>query len=153
MKDDIFFERIEKIRGKLYRIAYPYFNSESLAVDMVDEAIYRAYLKKRQLRQEEYMETWFVRILINLCNTKYKRYKKQAGIEEMPEEATYADFENLPLKDAMAKLPEQYCEVIVLKYFGGYTISEIGKMLNIPQGTIATRMRKALELLRLDMTE
>lgn len=153
MKDDIFFERIEKIRGKLYRIAYPYFNSESLVVDMVDEAIYRAYLKKRQLRQEEYMETWLVRILINLCNTKYKRYKKQAGIEEMPEEATYADFENLPLKDAMAKLPKQYCEVIVLKYFGGYTISEIGKMLNIPQGTIATRMRKALELLRLDMTE
>lgn len=45
MKDEIFFERIEKIRGKLYRIAYPYFNSESMAVDMVDEAIYKAYLK------------------------------------------------------------------------------------------------------------
>lgn len=151
MKDEIFFERIEKIRGKLYRIAYPYFNSESMAVDMVDEAIYKAYLKKKQLRQEQYMETWLIRIIMNLCKTKYSKYKKQTGIDEMPEDATYADYENLPLKEALVRLPQQYREVVVLKYFGGYTIAEIGQLLEIPQGTVATRMRKALELLRIDM--
>lgn len=151
MKDEIFFERIEKIRGKLYRIAYPYFNSESMAVDMVDEAIYKAYLKKKQLRQEQYMETWLIRILMNLCKTKYSKYKKQTGIDEMPEDATYADYENIPLKEALVRLPQQYREVVVLKYFGGYTIAEIGQLLEIPQGTVATRMRKALELLRIDM--
>lgn len=153
MKDEVFFERIEKIRGKLYRIAFPYFNSESMAVDMVDEAIYQAYLKKRQLRQEEYMETWLIRILMNLCRTRYKKYKRQTGIEEMPEEATYAEYENLPLKEAMSRLPVKYREIVVLKYFGGYTIAEIGKLLDVPQGTVATRMKKALELLRIDMTE
>lgn len=151
MKDEIFFERIEKIRGKLYRIAYPYFNSESMAVDMVDEAVYKAYLKKNQLRQERYMETWLIRILMNLCKTKYSKYKKLTGIDEMPEDATYADYENLPLKEALVRLPQQYREVVVLKYFGGYTIAEIGQLLEIPQGTVATRMRKALELLRIDM--
>lgn len=151
MKDEIFFERIEKIRGKLYRIAYPYFNSESMAVDMVGEAIYKAYLKKKQLRQEQYMETWLIRIIMNLCKTKYSKYKKQTGIDEMPEDATYADYENLPLKEALVRLPQQYREVVVLKYFGGYTIAEIGQLLEIPQGTVATRMRKALELLRIDM--
>ena len=151
MKDEIFFERIEKIRGKLYRIAYPYFNSESMAVDMVDEAIYKAYLKKNQLCQEQYMETWLIRIIMNLCKTKYSKYKKQTGIDEMPEDATYADYENLPLKEALVRLPQQYREVVVLKYFGGYTIAEIGQLLEIPQGTVATRMRKALELLRIDM--
>ena len=151
MKDEIFFERIEKIRGKLYRIAYPYFNSESMAVDMVDEAVYKAYLKKNQLRQERYMETWLIRILMNLCKTKYSKYKKLTGIDEMAEDATYADYENLPLKEALVRLPQQYREVVVLKYFGGYTIAEIGQLLEIPQGTVATRMRKALELLRIDM--
>lgn len=153
MNDEIFFSRIEKIKVKLYKIAYPYFNSESMAVDMVDEAIYQAYLKRRQLKQEEYMETWLIRILMNLCKTRYNKYKKQTGIEEIPEEATYAEYENLPLKEAISKLPQQYKEVIVMKYFGGYTIAEIGKLLDIPQGTIATRMRKALEMLRLDMEE
>ncbi|WP_287881663.1 RNA polymerase sigma factor [Agathobacter sp.] len=152
MNDEIFFVRIEQMRGKLYRIAYPYFNSESMAVDMVDEAIYRAYIKRRQLKNEAYMETWLIRILMNLCMSKYKKFKRQTGIEELPESATYADYENLPLKDAINRLPEQYRQLIILKYFGGYTVAEIGKMLEIPQGTVATRMRKALSLLRLDLS-
>lgn len=151
MKDEIFFNRIEAIREKLYRIAYPYFNSESMAVDMVDEAVYQAYLKKRQLRQEEYMETWVIRILMNLCKSRYNKYKKQTGIEELPETATYEDYDNCSLKEAISKLPEQYRQVVILRYFGGYTIVEIGELLEIPQGTVATRMRKALELLRIDL--
>lgn len=151
MKDEMFFNRIEEIRGKLYKIAYPYFNSESTAVDMVDEAIYQAYLKKRQLRHEEYMETWVIRILMNLCKTRYNKYKKQTGIDELPETATYEDYDNLSLKEAISKLPEQYREIIILRFFGGYTIVEIGDLLEIPQGTVATRMRKALKLLRIDL--
>ena len=153
MKDDVFFDRIEKIKGRLYRIAYSYFNNESKAVDMVDESIYHAYLKKRQLREEEYMETWLVRILINRCKTEYAKYKKHVGIEEIPEEATYAEYDNLPLKDAMERLPEQYRQIVILKYFAGYTIVEISNMLELAQGTVATRMRKALELLRIEMSE
>ena len=98
------------------------------------------------------METWLIRILMNLCMSKYKKFKRQTGIEELPESATYADYENLPLKDAINRLPEQYRQLIILKYFGGYTVAEIGKMLEIPQGTVATRMRKALSLLRLDLS-
>ena len=151
MNDEIFFSRIEGMRDKLYRIAYPYFNSESMAVDMVDEAIYKAYIKKRQLRQEEYMETWIIRILINLCKTRYNKYKKHYGIEELPETATYEDYDNIPLKEAIGKLSEQYRQLVILKYFGGYTLGEIARILDIPQGTVATRMRKALELLRIDL--
>lgn len=153
MKDQEFFARIEPIRTKLYRIAYSYFNSQSMAVDMVDEAIYKAYLKKKQLKQPEFMETWLIRILLNVCNNHYKKYSRIQGIEEMPEEATTADYDSIPLKLAMQKLPEKYRKVVVLKYFGGYGVAEIAEMLDIPQGTIATRLRKALELLRLDLKE
>lgn len=88
MKDAEYFDRIEPLRTKLYRMAYPYFNSESMAIDAVDEAIYKGYLKKKQIRKEEFFETWMIRIL-----------------------------------------------------------------LNIPQGTVATRLKKALELLRIDLVE
>lgn len=153
MKDEEFFERIEPIRSKLYRIAYSYFNSQSMAVDMVDEAIYKGYLKKKQLRQAEFMETWLIRILLNVCNNHYKRYSRVQGIDEMPEEATTEQYDSIPLKIAMQRLPEKYKKVVVLKYFGGYGVVEISHMLEIPQGTAATRLKKALELLRLDLKD
>lgn len=153
MKDQEFMDRIEPMRKKLYAVAYPYFGSESMAVDAVDEAIYKGFLKKRQLRQPEFFETWLVRILINVCNSKYQHYKKQVGMEELPEDASPSEIENLPLKEAIRKLPEKYREVILLKFFGGYTLAEIAELTDSPQGTVATRMRKALELLRMEVAE
>lgn len=153
MKETEYFERIEPMRKKLYRMAYPYFDSESMAVDAVDEAIYKGYMKRKQLKEEEFFETWMVRILLNICNTKYKKYKKVVGIEEIPETATGNDFDNLSLKDAIQKLPEKYRQVIVLKFFSGYGVVEVASLLKLPQGTVATRLRKALELLRLELVE
>jgi len=153
MKDAEFFARIEPIRGKLYRVAYSYFNSQSMAIDMVDEAIYKGYLKKRQLREPEFMETWLVRILLNVCNSHYKKYSRIQGIEEMSEEAVTADYDSVPLKLAMQKLPDKYRRIVLLKYFSGYGVAEIAELLEVPQGTVATRLRKALGLLRLELDD
>lgn len=153
MKDEDFFKRVEPIRDKLYRIAYSYFTSQSMAIDMTDEAIYKGYLKKHQLKQDEYFETWLIRILLNVCNKHYKKYRKEIGIEEMPEETTVESYDSIPLKLAIKQLPEKYRQPVILKYFGGYTITNIAELLNLPQGTIATRLRKALQLLRMDLEE
>ena len=153
MRDEEYFLRVEKIRAKLYRVAYPYFNSESMAIDMADEAIYRGYLKKRQLKDEKYMETWLIRILMNLCLNRCKKNKKQLHIDELPEESAPEAYDNLPLHQAIDRLPDNYKKPIILKYFGGYTTAEISAVLEIPQGTIATRIRKALQLLRIDLED
>lgn len=71
----------------------------------------------------------------------------------MPEEAITAEYDSIPLKLAMQKLQEKYRKIIILKYFGGYRIKEIADMLEIPQGTVATRLRKALEILKIDLKE
>ncbi len=69
MNDDVFFSKVEKIRQKMYAIAYSYFYSESTACDLVDDAIYRGFLKKKTLKNEDFFETWMIRILLNLCAT------------------------------------------------------------------------------------
>lgn len=153
MKNEEYFARVEHIRTKLYRIAYTYFNSQSMAIDMVDEAVYKGYLKKKQLKNPEFMETWLIRILLNVCNNHYKKYSRIKEIDKLPEESTVVDYDSLPLKLAIQKLPDKYKKVVVLKYFGGYGIVEISEMLDIPQGTIATRLRKAIDLLRLDLED
>lgn len=153
INDDVFFERTYKIRNKMIKIAYSYFSSESMAIDMVDEAIYKGYIKRKALREIDYLETWLIRILINICNTHYKKYCKIHNIDELPEEATVEKYDSLPLKLAIQKLPEKYRQVVVLKYFTGYGISEIAAITDTPQGTVATRLKKAIELLRIELKD
>ena len=54
---------------------------------------------------------------------------------------------------APVRLPEELRAVVILRYFAGYTQAETARALNIPQGTAATRQRRALQLLRLELGE
>ncbi len=61
------------------------------------------------------------------------------------------DYDSLPLKDAISKLPDDLQIIIQLRYFNDYTLVETARILKLPQGTVATRQRKALSLLRLEL--
>ena len=73
-------------------------------------------------------------------------------MEELPETAAEA-FDALPLKEAVRRLPRELRAVIVLRYFSGYTLTETAQALELPVGTVSTRQRRALALLRLELTE
>lgn len=146
-----YLERAEGVREKLYRAALLTLGSESAAVDAVDEAVYKGYLGYRKLRKPQYLETWLVRILINVCRDELRRRKRELAVEELPETAGEA-FDALPLKEAIRRLPAQLRDVIVLRYFTGLTLEETATALELPRGTVSTRQRKALALLKLDLT-
>lgn len=146
-----YLERAEGARGKLYRAALLTLGSESAAVDAVDEAVYKGYLSYRKLRDPQYLETWLVRILINVCRDELRRRKRELAVEELPETAG-EEFDALPLKEAIRRLPAQLRDVIVLRYFTGLTLEETAAALDLPRGTVSTRQRKALALLKLDLT-
>ncbi|MBR2751845.1 MAG: sigma-70 family RNA polymerase sigma factor [Clostridiales bacterium] len=154
MNDDVFFSRVEKIRQKMYAIAYSYFCSETTACDLVDDAIYRGYLKKKTLKNEDFFETWMIRILLNLCATQYKKAKKHRSFEEYVvdhEPVLEPSISRLELSEALSRLPDDLQKIISLKYFAGYATKEIAEMLDIPIGTVGTRVRRALDLLRIDL--
>lgn len=147
-----FIERAEGVKKRLYRTALLYLGSESMALDAVDEAIYKGFCSYKKLRQDEFFETWMTRILINVCNTELRRRKRETTMEELPETAA-EEFDALPLKEAIARLPKDLRAVIILRYFTGLTLEQTAETLNIPQGTVSTRQRKALQLLKLELTE
>ena len=152
MTNETFTQRVEKARQKLYKTAIVYMGSHSAAMDVLDEAIYKAWCAKNKLRQEMYFDTWITRILINECHNELRRQKRLRPIEELPELA--AEFyDRLPLKEAIGRLPKDLKDVIILRYFSGFTLVETAQMLKIPQGTAASRQRKALQLLRLELDE
>lgn len=152
MTNEEFALKIETIRGKLYKTAMLYMGSHSLALDVLDEAVYKALKSHRKLRNREYFDTWVTRILINECYNELRRQKRLYPIDELPETAV-EEFDSLPLKEAVRRLPKDLKDIVILRYFSGFTLVETAQLLNIPQGTAATRQRKALQLLRLELEE
>lgn len=152
MNNEEFGKRIENIRLRLYKTALLYLGSEAFALDAVDEAVYKALCSYKKLRQPEYFDTWITRILINECYNELRRQKRFRPIDELPESSVEV-FDTLPLKEAIRRLPRELKEVVILRYFAGYTLIETAETLQIPQGTVATRQRKALKVLKLELSE
>ena len=152
MDEQEFARQAEGLKARLYRTALLYLGSESAAIDAVDEAVYKGFLARRKLRQPEFFATWLTRILINVCNTELRRRKRETAVEALPETAV-EDFDALPLKEAVERLPQDIRAVIVLRYFTGLTLAETAQALDLPPGTVSTRQRKGLSLLRLELEE
>ena len=152
MTEQEFATRAQALKTRLYRTAYLYLGSEAYALDAVDEAIYLGLLHHRRLRQPERFNTWLTRILINACNAELRRRKRELAVEQLPE-TPGATLDHLPLRQAIAKLPRELRAVIILRYFQDLTLAETAETLGIPAGTVSTRQRKALSLLKLELSE
>lgn len=152
MTKDEFALRIESIRKRLYKTALLYLGNETQALDAVDETVYKALCGYRKLREEELFDTWVTRILINECYNELRRHKRVQYVDVIPETAV-EKYDALPLKDAILHLPKELKDIIVLRYIMGLTLVEAAETLKIPQGTAATRQRKALKLLKLEWGE
>ena len=114
--------------------------------------MYKGLLSCRRLRRTEYFDTWMTRILINVCNDELRRLKRERTMDELPEAASEV-YDRLPLRDAVERLPQELRAVVALRYFAGYTLAETAEILGIPPGTVSTRQRRALALLRLELSE
>ena len=149
-----FTQSIEAMKIQLYKTAYLYLGNETSAMEAVDETIFKAFKSLKKLRQPQFFNTWITRILINECKKELKRLKRMSPRENLPiEKYDEVSYDQLPLKEAIAKLSEELRCVVILRYFSGYTLSETAKSLDIPQGTVVTRQRRALKLLKLELSE
>lgn len=153
MDHETFAARVQALRGRLYRTAYLYLGSEADALEAVDEAVYQALRALKKLRQPEFFDTWLTRILLNECHRELRRRKRFSGEETFPETAGPDEYDALPLKEAVRCLPEDLRAVIILRFFAGLSQAETAAALEVPQGTVATRQRRALQLLRLELGE
>ena len=152
MTEQEYLDRAEALKTRLYRTALLYLGGEAAALDAVDEAVYKGLRACKKLRQPEFFDTWMTRILINTCNAELRRRKREIAVEELPETAAEA-YDALPLKEAIRRLPGELRAVIVLRYFAGLTLAETAEALGVPPGTVSTRQRRALSLLKLELTE
>ncbi len=150
---------METHKEMLYRTAYGYLRDETLALDALDEAIYLGYQHRKSVLEPEFAKTWLVRILINECLRILKEKKRILPFEDISQvsERTQNTHEealeiSLDTKLALETLPFDLKQVIILRYFSDETIADTAKILQIPEGTVSSRARKALALLKIELT-
>ena len=152
-------EQVEQNKKSLYRVAYSYMREQALAMDAVDEAVYKGYVNRGKLQKEECFKTWITRIVVNECLQQLSKKKREVLVDELSGNAaalnnphmTSEEMDAFPIKEALSKLSQELASIIYLRFFGGYTLAETAAILKVPQGTVATRERRALALLRLEL--
>ena len=152
MKESEYVQRAEVLKVRLYRTARLYLGGEHAALDAVDEAVYKGLRACGKLREPAYFDTWLTRILLNECSREKKRQDREPAVDQLPEQA-WEDPDHLPLRAAVQALPEQLRAVILLRYFFDCTLRETAELLRMPRSTVHTREKKALKLLKLELSE
>ena len=121
-------------------------NDEDIA-DAVSETILACWENMHSLKEDRFFKTWMTRILVNKCNDIIR--KKQYYLDyDMPEEP-YNDtgFENAEWKEALSTISDKYRLVMVLYYIEGFSTGDISGILDIPEGTVRSRLARGREQL------
>ena len=147
-----FSERALSCAARLHRISYLILGREADCEDAVQETLLRAWSRLDTLREEQFFETWLIRILINECYSMLRRRKKVIPLDEVPEPAAPPDADRT-LHDAIARLDRKLRLPVVLHYMEGYSVGEVAELLRLPAGTVKTRLFKARKILRLQLID
>ena len=143
----------------LFGVIYKMLENRELAEDLLQEVfikIWNNFSNYNSLKGRLF--TWMLNITRNLTidTIRSKEYKKQAkiqnsenAVDNISDKANTAEsFDALGIRKHLALLKNDQKQIIDLAYFGGLTQEEISQKLDIPLGTVKTRMRTAIIELR-----
>ena len=158
---------VSAYESKVYNLALRYLGNREDAMDASQEVFLRVFRFLPGFQEESGFSTWIYRIGVNVCKDmlakQSKRNEQSIEVEDEDDERRTIDIvdcryapeqilENAELRTmlskAIASLPEQQREVIVLRDIQGLSYEEIAGVLSLESGTVKSRLSRARENLR-----
>jgi RNA polymerase sigma-70 factor (ECF subfamily) len=158
----------ERLGGAMSTLAASMLRDRTEAEDVVEEALVRVFHAAPAFRGERGLRTWTLRIVANLCRDRLRRRRR---ITDVPLEATethpalafdpMSDWDQAldrrvvseALEAALAELPVEQREAVVLRHRIGLSHEEMAETLAVPVGTVKSRIARGLAALRTAMKE
>ena len=142
---------IKNNKEYLYKMAFLYVKDEQEALEVIHETVYRAFLNIEKLKKAKFFNTWITRILINVSIDFLKKKGKNEMLDESTpirkEKCEISTEEKLDLYNAIDLLNDNYKTVIIMMYFNDMKIKDISKVMEIPENTVKTYLRRAKQAL------
>jgi RNA polymerase sigma-70 factor (ECF subfamily) len=151
---DGFEEFYEAAYGRLVGQLYLIVGELHEAEDVVQEALTRAALRWPRLREYEAPETWVRRVAINLAKDGFRQARRRLAMLARLDRRTETVVQpsaagNLAVAEALASLPRSQREVVVLHHLLDLPLTEVADQLEIPVGTVKSRLKRARDSLAL----
>ena len=165
-----FEEIVTLFQHRLYQVCYRMLGNAQEAEDIAQEAFVRAYINIHTFDQKRKFSTWLFRIATNLCIDRIRKkkpdyyldaevpgteglnmYSQIAAPGELPEEEVERMEVQERIQYEISRLPDKYRSVIVLRYIEELPLQEIGDILELPLGTVKTRVHRGRDALRKQM--
>jgi RNA polymerase sigma-70 factor (ECF subfamily) len=151
---------VENYRDLLLGTAYLILKNRQSADEVVQETVIKMWENLPSLRDSGSLKPWLMRILVNEANQQFRKKNiPTVPLESAPEipdddynidELLIQEENHQMLREALSSLSPEQREVIVLRYFSDLTVPEIAAAVSIPEGTVKSRLSRALD--RLYMT-
>jgi RNA polymerase sigma-70 factor (ECF subfamily) len=138
-----------------YALAFRILRDTELAHDAVQGALIRAWTDLPSLRDPDRFEAWLTRLVVNACYAEARRERRwttklrlvpPSGESEPDAAISVADRDELDR--AFRRLPVEQRAVVVLHHYAGLTSAEVAQTLNVPAGTVRSRLHHATRQLR-----
>ncbi len=139
-------------KDSYYRLALTYMRNQQDAQDMLQDMIVALYQNISRLRELEKFYSWSKTILVNLCKKELTRRSRSSGtgfdelVESVDDTKKIAD--RLDIEVFVSQLSLKHQEVIRLRYYMDMEYSEIAELLQVPLGTVKSRINSAMTQLK-----
>ncbi|MGG4490272.1 RNA polymerase sigma factor SigW [Metabacillus idriensis] len=162
-----FAEIVDIYKDKIYQLCYRMLGNSHEAEDIAQEAFIRAYVNIHSYDMDKKFSTWLYRIATNLTIDRIRKkkpdyyldaevtgtegltmYSQVAADVALPEDQVETMELQQMIQKEILKLPDKYRSVIVLKYIDELSLIEISEILDMPIGTVKTRIHRGREALR-----
>lgn len=140
------FYRLE--RGALYRALALTLGDRDLAAEAVDEAMVRAYQRWGRLSSYDNPAGWVYRVGLNWAISGVRRARRRPPVHSESRVAAEPSLPDPELAAAVAALPPRHRAVVVLRFDMDWSLEQIATALNVPAGTVKSRLHRALAALR-----
>jgi RNA polymerase sigma-70 factor (ECF subfamily) len=166
-----FGQLVTKYQDRLYNSLVHVIGSLDEAADVVQDAFVQAFLKLRTFQKQSAFYTWLYRIAFNVAISRKRRRKPTTSLEGQHEQTGWEPMSHVEspshalesaerikqVRAALDHLSEEFRTVVVLREIDGYCYETISEMLDLPIGTVRSRLHRArLELrehLRISLKE
>jgi len=159
--EEAFSALVSKYKGKVFRHAYAMMNDRGEAEDVAQDAFVKAFYSLHKLDNDFAFVSWLTRIVSNLCYDRLKKKQKSKHVQmenleqnSLRHSSSPIDRTNtkLIIQEAMKKLSVEHRSALVLRDVQGYSYEEISEILNIPLGTVKSRINTARGILKKELS-
>ncbi len=165
---DAFRVLVERYKGRVINLVSRFINDRDRAEEISQEVFLRVFVHRSRYRPGGKFSTWMFTIAVNLAKNEIRyrvRHKGEISLDAssddhpsiahvLPDQAERADdavvrgeVEDMVTR-AIARLPQKYRAALVLRDIEGLSYEEVGNILNIPGGTVRSRINRARLMLR-----